>query len=104
METSVNIRVMHVGLGPIGVAVAKQIVGRKGLQIVGAVDIDPAKAGKDVAEIIGADRPLKVKVTTDIGKTIKACKRDVALLCTSSSLRAVLPQFEEVLKRKVPIV
>ena len=26
------------------------------------------------------------------------------MLCTSSSLKAVLPQFEEVLKRRVPIV
>ncbi len=43
-------------------------------------------------------------MTDDIGRTIKATKPDVAVLCTSSSLKAVLPQFEEVLKRRVPIV
>jgi 2,4-diaminopentanoate dehydrogenase len=53
---------------------------------------------------VGLDRKLRVKVTPDIGKTIKATKPDVAVLCTSSSLKRVLPQIEQVLKYKVPIV
>jgi len=98
------IRVMHVGLGPIGAAVVRQVAARKGFQIVAAVDIDPIKAGKDVGEVVGLERKLRVKVTPDIGKTIKATKPDVAVLCTSSSLKRVLPQIEQVLKYKVPIV
>jgi hypothetical protein len=98
------IRVMHVGLGPIGAAVARQVVARKGLQIVGAVDIDPQKVGRDVADVIESGRTLRVKVTDDIGKTIKACEPDIAVVCTSSSLKAVLPQFLDVLKYSVPIV
>jgi hypothetical protein len=53
---------------------------------------------------VSAGRKLRVRVTTDVGKTIKAAKPDVAVLCTSSSLKRVLPQFQEVLKHKVPIV
>lgn len=93
-----------VGLGPIGAAVARQIADRKGLQIVGAVDIDPHMNGRDVGEVIDLERKLRVKVTSGIGKTIKAVKPDIAVLCTSSSLKAVLPQFEEVLKHRIPIV
>src|SRR5512133_2008598 len=33
------IRVMHVGLGPIGAAVVRQVAERRGFRIVGAVDI-----------------------------------------------------------------
>ena len=99
-----TIRVVHIGLGPIGAAVARQIAARKGFQIVGAVDIDPNIAGKDVGDVIAAGRKLRVKVTDDIGKTLRATKPDIAVLCTSSSLKAVVPQFEEVLKRRVPIV
>jgi 4-hydroxy-tetrahydrodipicolinate reductase len=95
---------MHVGLGPIGAAVVRQVAARKGFQIVAAVDIDPNKAGKDLGQVIGLERKLRVKVSPDLGKTIKATKPDVAVLCTSSSLKRVLPQFEEVLKYKVPIV
>jgi hypothetical protein len=99
-----NIRVMHVGLGPIGAAVARQVAARKGFQIVAAVDIDPAKVGKDLGDVVAVGRPLRVKVTPDLRKTIKTAKPDVAVLCTSSSLKRVLPHFEEILKHKLPIV
>lgn len=99
-----TIRVMHVGLGPIGAAVVRQAAGRKGFQIVAAVDIDPYKIGKDLGEVVELGRKLRVTVTPDIGKTIRAAKPDVAVLCTSSSLKRVLPLVEEVLARRIPIV
>jgi 4-hydroxy-tetrahydrodipicolinate reductase len=99
-----NIRVMLVGLGPIGAAIARQILDRKGYQLVGAVDVDSNKTGRDAGEVIEAGRRLRLKVTSDIGKTIKVTKPDVAVLCTSSALKSVVEEFEQVLKRRVPIV
>ncbi|MBM3817529.1 MAG: dihydrodipicolinate reductase [Acidimicrobiia bacterium] len=99
-----TIRVVLVGLGPIGAAVARQLAVRKGFQIVGAVDVDPAKVGKDAGDVVELGRRLRVTVTDSIGRTLKATRPDVAVLCTSSSLKAVQPQFEEVLKHRVPIV
>jgi 4-hydroxy-tetrahydrodipicolinate reductase len=99
-----TIRVLLVGLGPIGAAVARQLAARKGFQLVGAVDIDPDKVGRDAGDVMELGRKLRIRVTPDIGKTIRSTKPDVAVLCTSSSLRKVMPQFEEVLKRRVPIV
>jgi 4-hydroxy-tetrahydrodipicolinate reductase len=99
------IRVVLVGLGPIGATVAGQLERRrKAFQIVGAVDIDPAKVGRDAGEMLELGRRMRVKVTEGIGKTIRATRPDVAVLCTGSSLKQVLPQFEEVLKQRVPIV
>lgn len=98
------IRVLMYGLGPIGAAVARQIASRKGFQIVGAVDIDRAKIGLDLGEIIGLDKKLRVRVTNDAAGAIKSGKPDVAVLCTSSSLKKVMPQIEGVLKKKVAIV
>ncbi|MEX2661966.1 MAG: hypothetical protein WD227_08550 [Vicinamibacterales bacterium] len=97
------IRVIHFGLGPIGAAVVRQVAGRKGFKIVGAVDIDPAKVGRDLGELTGLGT-LKIKVSDDARKAIKASKPDVAVLCTNSSLKKVLPQIEAILKLKVPIV
>jgi 4-hydroxy-tetrahydrodipicolinate reductase len=97
-------RVLHVGLGPIGAAVVRQVAARKTLAIVGAVDLDPAKVGQDLGEVCGLGRKLRVKVTDDVVKTIKATKPDAAVLCTSSSLRKAAAEFEAVLKLKVPIV
>jgi 4-hydroxy-tetrahydrodipicolinate reductase len=68
------------------------------------VDIDPAKIGKDLGDVCGLSRKLRVKIAGDIAKAIRATKPDVAVLCTSSSLKRVVPEFEAVLKLKVPIV
>jgi len=53
-----TIRVIQYGLGPIGSAMARHVVERAGLELVGGVDIDPAKVGQDVGETIGLGRPL----------------------------------------------
>ena len=92
------------GLGPIGAAVARQIASRKGFQIVGAVDIDHAKIGLDLGQVIGLDKKMRVRITNDAVGAIKSGKPDVAVLCTSSSLKKVMPQIETVLKKKVAIV
>jgi len=98
------IRVMHFGLGPIGVGVLRQVATRKGFKAVGGIDIDPAKVGKDLGEIAGLDRKLGVTVTDDPVVGIKKAKPDVVVLCTLSSLQAIMPQIETVLKLRVPIV
>jgi 2,4-diaminopentanoate dehydrogenase len=99
-----SIRVLHMGLGPIGAAVVRQVASRQGLRSVGAVDIDTAKVGKDLGQVIGLDRKLKVEVLDDIKKAVKATRPDIVALCTSSSLEKVLPQIEAIAKLKVPIV
>jgi 4-hydroxy-tetrahydrodipicolinate reductase len=97
-------RVMIMGLGPIGAGVARQLVARKNFRIVSAVDIDPAKAGKDLGEVIGLGKRTGVKVGADSAAAIRKTKPQVAVLCTSSALKRVWPQIEAVLELRVPIV
>jgi 2,4-diaminopentanoate dehydrogenase len=99
-----NIRVLHVGLGPIGAAIVKQVAQRPGFKIVGAVDIDPAKEGRDLADVVGLKSRVNVKVVGDGRKAIRSAKPDVVVLCTSSSIKKVMPQIEAILKSKVPII
>jgi len=98
------IRVLHFGLGPIGAAIVKQVAARAGFRVVGGVDIDPAKAGRDLGDIVGLTRRLGVKVWDDAKKALKATKPDVVVLCTSSSIKKVMPQIETILKARKPIV
>jgi 2,4-diaminopentanoate dehydrogenase len=98
------IRVLHVGLGPIGLAVVRQVASRKGLTAVGAVDLDPAKVGKDLGDVAQIGRRLRIKVSDDVDAVIRATKPDVAVLCTSSSIAKLVPQVAAIVKRKVPIV
>jgi 4-hydroxy-tetrahydrodipicolinate reductase len=98
------IRALVYGLGPIGTMVARQLATRDGFRIVAAVDIDPAKVGRDVAEIAGLARPLRVKVDPDARRALRKSRPDIAVLCTSSSVRTVMPQIEIILNAKVPVV
>jgi 4-hydroxy-tetrahydrodipicolinate reductase len=98
------IKVMHVGLGPIGTGVVRQVAARKGMKVVGAVDIDSVKVGRDLGEVAGLGRALKVKVSGDLRKAIKSARPDVVVLCTSSSMKKVMDQMETILSLKVPIV
>lgn len=98
------IRVLLYGLGPIGAMVGRQLATRDGFRIVGAVDVDPAKVGRDAGEIVGLDGPLRVKVDPDAPHAIRKSRPDIVVLCTSSSVRGVMPQIEGILKLKVPII
>ncbi len=98
------IRVLVYGLGPIGLMVARQLAVRDGFRIVGAVDVDPAKVGRDAGEIADLPRPLRVKVDPDARRALRKSRPDVVVLCTASSVRAVMPQIEGILKAKIPIV
>ena len=97
-------RVMLMGLGPIGAGVARQLIARRNFKLVAAVDIDPAKVGKDLADILDLSKTTRIKVGPDAVAAIRETKPQVAVLCTSSSLKKVWPQIETVLKRRVPIV
>ncbi|MBI1874113.1 MAG: dihydrodipicolinate reductase, partial [Acidobacteria bacterium] len=82
-----SIRVCHMGLGPIGAAVVRQIAARPGFKIVAAIDIDCMKIGRDLGDVVELGRSLHVKVTPDVATTLKATKPDVVVLCTGSSLK-----------------
>jgi hypothetical protein len=97
-------KVMIMGLGPIGAGIARQLAARKNFKIVAAVDIDPAKVGKDLADVVDLGKTTGVKVVGDPVAAIRKTKPQVAVLCTSSALKKVWPQIEAVLKLRVPIV
>ena len=99
-----TIRVLHFGLGPIGAAILKQVSERPGFKVVGAVDTDPAKLGRDVGDIAALPGRVGIKVSADPLKALKTSKPDVAVLCTGSTVADVLPQIELILKSRTPIV
>ncbi len=96
-----NFRVIQYGLGPIGSAVARHIVERAGLELVGGVDIDPAKVGQDVGEVIGLGHPLGFTVTPKLDPTVAA---DVVLHTTSSYFEMFKDQVIEILQAGLDIV
>ena len=99
-----TIRVMHVGLGPIGIGVLKQVMERPGFEVAAAVDIDPDKADKDIGEILGLEAEVRIAVQADLDAAMADHAADVVALCTGSTLPSIKAQLESILGAGVPIV
>jgi 4-hydroxy-tetrahydrodipicolinate reductase len=96
-------RVIQYGLGPIGSAVARHVVEREGVALVGGVDVDPNKVGQDVGQVVGLDRPLGFVVAArlaDLGRI----EADVVLHTTSSYFELFQDQIIEILEAGFDIV
>jgi hypothetical protein len=95
METAVKkkIRAIQYGIGPIGASILKLMREKEAIEIIGAIDNDPAKVGKDLGEVVGAsDAPWGVKVSGD-AKDVLEQSADVVMHTTSSSLPKVMDQL-----------
>jgi len=99
-----TLKVVHVGLGPIGQSIARLTLDRDGLQVVGATDLSPDQAGKDLGIVLGLGRKLRVKVDGSPEKFIRKSRADVAVLCTSSSLKTIKPQLLGLIQRGMHVV
>lgn len=91
------LRMVQYGLGPIGCECVRQMLTRAGMRLVGAVDIDPQKAGRDVAEIAGLPEPLGVTVRGDAKAVLAETWPDIVIHSTASSLPAVAGQLADIL-------
>jgi hypothetical protein len=101
---SEEIRVIQYGLGPIGSAVARHVVERVGARLVGGVDIDPAKVGKDVGKVIGLGRPLDVPVAGNLAQLLAWTEADVVIHTTSSYFDLFKDQIVEILDAGLDVV
>lgn len=96
-------RVIQVGLGAIGRALCRRVLGQPGFELVGAVDPHPDIAGHDVGKLVGAG-PLGTFVDAELGATLDRVLPDLALHATGSHLGAVAGELRELLSRRIAVV
>jgi hypothetical protein len=97
------IDIVHIGLGPLGQKMVKSAVERGSFRIVGAVDTDPAKIGKDLGELCGTSS-LGIPVSGSLDEALRGRSPQVAVVTTVSSLKAFEPQLASLAQRKLPVV
>jgi hypothetical protein len=99
-----KIRAIQYGVGPIGASIARLMRSKHAIEIVGAIDTDPAKAGRDLGEVAGApDAPWGVIISAD-AQDVLGLSADVVIHSTSSSLPAVTEQLLACLEAEACIV
>ena len=104
MSSRRPIRVAQYGLGPIGIAAAKLVHEREDFELVGAVDIDPAKVGQDVGDVGSFGTTTGIRVCAKLSDLDANARPDVVIHTTSSFFPTFSDQIGEILEYGCDIV
>jgi len=99
-----KIRAVQFGCGPIGCAVAKLALQRPDIELVGAVDIDKNKTGRDLGQLLGIEKDLGIIVSEDADAVLAGARADVAFHQTGSSLSTVYAELTKILDYAVNVI
>ncbi|MBQ03298.1 dihydrodipicolinate reductase [Candidatus Bathyarchaeota archaeon] len=97
------VKVVSYGIGVIGRRLARHLLTKKGVEIVGAIDINPEIIGKDLGEVLDVDK-LGVTISNDTDKVLSTIKPDIVCHTTLSYLKQTHDQFVQILNHGVNIV
>ena len=99
-----KIRTIHFGIGAIGSEVVRLAARRPDIEIVGAIDSNPGKAGKDLGEVAGLGRSLGIEISYNPESILRDFYADVVVHTTGSSLTVVYPELAQILDAERSIV
>jgi len=102
--SSKSIKVVQVGLGALGRRLTPFLLERTGLQVVGAVDVDPRVVGRDLGEIAKLPGRVGIEVAASIDDALSETAADAAVLTTVSTLAQVRPQLDELVRRQLNVI
>jgi len=96
-------RAILFGLGPIGVLAGK-LVAAQGIKVVGAVDIDPEKVGKDVGELLELESSIGVEISDDAASVFANAGGNVVVHTTTSYIEMLEDQLSQILGAGLNVV
>jgi 4-hydroxy-tetrahydrodipicolinate reductase len=99
-----KVRVAIFGVGAVGSLIAKFLLEKEGVEIVGAIDIAKDKIGKDLGEVLGVNKKVGVKVSDDVDTVLSKTKPDIAIHATSSFLKDTYQQLASLIKHGVKVI
>ena len=76
----------------------------KGVEIVGAIDVNPDYVGRDVGEIVGLDVPLGIIVSDDADTVLSENPADVALVCIAGGLDKMSEHYERCIDHELNVL
>ena len=98
------IRVIHYGLGAIGSGIARLTTTQRGLEVVGGIDRDPQKVGRDLGEVIGLDHPIGAPVADDASALLQQLHPDIVIHATTSYFHEVYSQILECVTARANVI
>ena len=99
-----KIHTIHYGLGSIGSGIARLAAQRASLEIVGGIDVDEQKVGRDMGEVIGLGQHLALRVSSNPAAVFSQTEADVVLHSTGSYVEQIRPQLVEIIETGLNVV
>ncbi len=101
-----KVKVVIWGFGAMGSGMAKMLLKKKGVEIIGVCDVSPSKVGKSMYEVLGVDREDRpeviIKDNIEEVLTEKCC--DICLCATDSFTKNAFPKLKYALEKKVNVI
>jgi 4-hydroxy-tetrahydrodipicolinate reductase len=104
MNRMTKINVAQFGLGPIGVETLRLASAKPWIQIVGAIDNDPGKAGKDLSEVTGIKSLKSLKVYPTFKAMSAEARPDLIFHTTVSRFKLAFDQIEPIARAGIGVV
>ena len=98
-----TVKIVSYGVGVIGKRLATYLLTKEGVDIVGAIDVNPAIVGKDLGEVLG-QKKIGVIISSNVDKVLSETKPDIVCHTTMSYLKQTYDQFAGILKHGVNII
>lgn len=98
------IRVLLVGTGQMGAGVARLVLDKRGLELVGACARRPERRGLDLGRAVGLGRDLGVAIGCDLPDQIERLRPDVAIQTTCSRLEDARGEIETLVGAGVHVI
>jgi 4-hydroxy-tetrahydrodipicolinate reductase len=99
-----KLNIILYGVGAVGSLIAKFLLEKEGIEIVGAVDIASDKVGKNLGEVLGIKKKLDVKISSSTDELPSKVKADIAIHATTSYLKDSYPQIASLIKKGVRVI
>lgn len=99
-----KVRIVLYGVGAVGTLIAKFLLDKEGVEIVGAIDTAKDKVGRDLGEVLGLRKKLDITVANDAEMLLKQTRPDIVVHATSSFLKDTYPQIAAIVKNGVNVV
>jgi len=98
------IRVLILGTGQMGSGIARLVLEKQGLELVGAYGRRTERAGIDLGRAIGLERNLDVRISNDLPATIDETRPRLAIQATCSRLADAAEEISLLVRHRIHVI
>jgi 4-hydroxy-tetrahydrodipicolinate reductase len=101
-----NVKVAIWGFGAMGSGMAKMLLTKQGVDIVGVCDMHPDRVGKSIYEILNVARENRSEVIIkgNIDDVVSEGSCDVCLCATDSYTERAFPRLKHILEKRINVI